>query len=120
MQIKLNKERSAYELQIADLQASMSQKEATDDNARVGLEKQTAIKNEIISLTDRLPSTGALHTALHRLMNKGFIITDEGYAAKDRGRPKIYFSLSPLGKNTLVKARNLRNELFERIPNLIN
>lgn len=79
-----------------------------------------AIKNEIISLTDRLPSTGALHTALHRLMNKGFIITNEGYAAKDRGRPKIYYSLSPLGKTTLVNARNLRNELFERIPNLIN
>ncbi len=79
-----------------------------------------AIKNEIISLTDRLPSTGALHTALHRLINKGLIITDGSYKAKDRGRPKIYFSLSPLGKTTLVKARNLRNELFERIPNLIN
>ena len=79
-----------------------------------------AIKNEIISLTDRLPSTGALHTALHRLINKGLIITDERQKAKDRGRPKIYFSLSHLGKTTLVKARNLRNELFERIPNLIN
>ena len=79
-----------------------------------------AIKNEIIALTDRLPSTGALHTALHRLINKGFIITDQSFVVKDRGRPKIYFSISSLGKSTLVKARNLRNELFERIPNLIN
>ena len=79
-----------------------------------------AIKNEIISLTDRLPSTGALHTALHRLINKGFIITDRSYKAKARGRPKIYFSITSLGKTTLAKAYNLRNELFERIPNLIN
>ncbi len=79
-----------------------------------------AIKNEIISLTDRLPSTGALHTALHRLINKGFIITDRSYMAKARGRPKIYFSITSLGKTTLAKAYNLRNELFERIPNLIN
>lgn len=79
-----------------------------------------AIKNEIVALTDRLPSTGALHTALHRLTNKGFIVNEESYIAKARGRPKIYYSLSPLGKTTLVKARNLRNELFERIPNLIN
>ena len=79
-----------------------------------------AIKNEIISLTDRLPSTGALHTALHRLINKGFIITDQTYNVKARGRPKIYFSITSLGKTTLAKAYNLRNELFERIPNLIN
>ncbi len=79
-----------------------------------------AIKNEIIIVTDRVPSTGALHTALYRMINKGLIFTGESSKAKARGRPKIYFSLSPLGKTTLVKSYNLRNELFERIPNLIN
>jgi len=49
VQIRLNKERSVYELQIADLEASMTQKEATVDNARIGFEKQIADKNEIIS-----------------------------------------------------------------------
>ncbi len=49
VEIKLNKERSTYELQIADLQASMIQKEATEDNTRSALEKQISHKNEIIS-----------------------------------------------------------------------
>ena len=47
--MELNKQRSNYELQFADLQAAIIQKETTSDNVRSGLEKQIVDKNEIIS-----------------------------------------------------------------------
>ncbi len=75
VQIKLNKERSAYELQIVDLQASMTQKEAAVDNVRIGFEKQIADKNEIIStLADQTETLQRIINLTRRFAENSTII----------------------------------------------
>lgn len=78
-----------------------------------------AIKLEIEKRTERKPSIGALHSALSRLEDKGFIESYEGGATKSRGgRRKRFYSITATGKKALIKANELRNELFKLIPNL--
>lgn len=77
-----------------------------------------AIKLEIEQRTNRTPSIGALHSALSRLEDKGFIKSREGGATKSRGgRRKRFYTITSAGENTLIKANELRNELFKLIPN---
>lgn len=78
-----------------------------------------AIKLEIEKRTKRKPSIGALHSALSRLEEKGFIESFEGGATQNRGgRRKRFYSITATGKATLKKANELRNELFNLIPNM--
>ena len=78
-----------------------------------------AIKLEIEKRTERKPSIGALHSALSRLEDKGFIESHEGGATQSRGgRRKRFYHITASGKQTLIKANALRNELFSLIPNL--
>ncbi|MBO3699120.1 PadR family transcriptional regulator [Roseivirga sp. E12] len=77
-----------------------------------------AIKLEIEQRTNRTPSIGALHSALSRLEDKGFIKSREGGATKSRGgRRKRFYTITAAGESTLIKANELRNELFKLIPN---
>ncbi len=76
------------------------------------------IKYEIEKHTKRKPSVGALHSALHRLEAKGYVDTRVGEATeKRRGRRKIYYNLTVTGRAALEQARDLRNMLFDLIPN---
>ena len=78
-----------------------------------------SIKLEIEKRTQRTPSIGALHSALHRLQEKGFITSYEGGATKVRGgRRKRYYRITVAGKAALIRSHQLRNELFDLIPNL--
>ncbi|MDX1628817.1 MAG: PadR family transcriptional regulator [Fulvivirga sp.] len=78
-----------------------------------------SIKNTIEEKTNRKPSIGALHSALHRLEKKGFIDSHEGGATAIRGgRRKRYYELSAYGKNVLQHAHDLRHNLFTQIPGL--
>ena len=78
-----------------------------------------AIKLEIEKRTGRKPGIGALHSALNRLEKKGFLESHEGGATNKRGgRRKRYFSITAAGGRALVRSNELRNELFNLIPNL--
>ena len=78
-----------------------------------------AIKEEIENRTGRRPSIGALHSALSRLEKKGFISSLEGGATADRGgRRKRFYQLTSAGKEALIAAHELRNDLFNNIPKL--
>lgn len=77
------------------------------------------IKLEIENRVKRKPSIGALHSALNRLEKKGFITSREGGATELRGgRRKRFYQITNLGKKALVTSRELRNGLFDLIPNL--
>ena len=79
-----------------------------------------SIKEEIQEKAKRTPSIGALHSALHRLEKKGFIVSHEGGATAERGgRRKRYFRLTGAGKEALISSHDLRNSLFNRIPKLV-
>ncbi|MEQ9300964.1 MAG: helix-turn-helix transcriptional regulator [Cyclobacteriaceae bacterium] len=84
-----------------------------DDNA-YGLK----IQKELSERLKRELSRGALHTALSRLEEKGFIDSYFGGATAERGgRRKRYYSLTQSGKVALKQAKDLREEMWRLVPN---
>lgn len=76
-----------------------------------------AIIQEIEVRTKRNPSVGAVHSALNRLIEKGFLKSEYGSSTESRrGRRKIYYKLTPAGESALIQTRELRNNLFDLIP----
>ena len=78
-----------------------------------------AIKEEIESRLERDVSMGALHSALVRLEDKGYIHASDGEVTADRaGRPRRYFQITALGKRAMEYARHTREQLWKAIPKL--
>jgi PadR family transcriptional regulator, regulatory protein PadR len=76
-----------------------------------------SIKNEIESRLSRNVSMGALHTALVRLEDKGYIKSSDGESTEERaGRPKKYFQITALGKKAMEHSKDTRNQLWDAIP----
>ena len=76
-----------------------------------------SIKEEIESRLARDVSFGALHTALKRMEDKGYLKSFAGEATEDRaGRPKRYFEITALGKKAIQYAKSTREELWRAIP----
>ena len=76
------------------------------------------IQKELSERLKRKLSRGALHTALSRLEEKGFISSQTGGATAERGgRRKRYYSLTNTGKNALQQAKELREEMWSQVPN---
>ena len=79
-----------------------------------------SIKNEIESRLSRSVSMGALHSALNRLENKGYLKSYAGEGTEERaGRPKRYFEITALGKRAMQHARTTREELWNAIPRIV-
>ena len=76
-----------------------------------------SIKKEIESRLTRSVSMGALHTALKRLEDKGYVRSHDGEATEERaGRPKKYFLITALGKRAMEHSRATRDDLWKSIP----
>lgn len=76
-----------------------------------------AIKKEIESRLKRNVSMGAMHTALKRLEDKGYIKSYAGEATEERaGRPRRYFQITALGQKAMEFTKSTRNELWDAIP----
>ena len=79
-----------------------------------------SIKKEIESRLARGVSMGALHTALVRLEDKGYIKSFNGEATEERaGRPKKYFQITALGKKAMAHSKETREELWKAIPKIV-
>jgi PadR family transcriptional regulator, regulatory protein PadR len=78
-----------------------------------------SIKKEIESRLQRNVSMGALHTALNRLEDKGYLKSYDGDATEERaGRPKRYFQITALGKKAMEYSKTTRDELWRSIPKM--
>ncbi|MEQ9424762.1 MAG: PadR family transcriptional regulator [Cyclobacteriaceae bacterium] len=78
-----------------------------------------SIQQELREQTGRSPSIGAMHSALNRLENKGFINSHEGGATKERGgRRKRFYQITAAGKSALSKNHELRSGLIKLIPGM--
>jgi len=76
-----------------------------------------SIKDEIESRLSRSVSMGALHTALKRMEDKGYLKSFAGEATEERaGRPKRYFEITALGKKAIQYSKSTREELWRAIP----
>ena len=77
------------------------------------------IRLELEKHTKRRPSIGALHSALYRLEDKGYVASFEAGATAARGgRRKRYYEITASGKEALVKAHTMRSGMLELIPGL--
>ena len=78
-----------------------------------------SVKEAVEERTNRKPSIGALHSALNRLEEKGFIKSYSGHGTEDRGgRKKRLYDMTAEGKQALVRTHDLRAGLFELLPKL--
>ena len=76
-----------------------------------------AIKKELNQNAGRSISRGALHTSLSRLETKDFVKSRQGETSESRrGRPKRYYEVTNEGKTALHKAKERRDQLWNRIP----
>ena len=79
-----------------------------------------AIKDEIESRLSRSVSMGALHTALKRLEDKGYLKSYSGETTEERaGRPKRYFEITALGKKAIQYSKSTREEMWRAIPKAV-
>ena len=78
-----------------------------------------AIMDDIKKETNRSANISAIHSALRRLEEKGYVKSYMGGATNERGgRRKRYFVLTAFGKTALDDAQSLRMKLYNRIPDI--
>ena len=78
-----------------------------------------AICDELSGQTKRDIKLGVVHAVLNRLENKGFVKSRLGEATAERGgKRKRYYQITGAGKTSLVKAKEIRDRLYQKIPKL--
>lgn len=74
---------------------------------------------ELAKQADRKISLSSVHTALYRLEKKGYVSSSMGEATQKRGgRRKRLYSITAVGHAALTDARDMRNRMWDLIPNL--
>jgi DNA-binding PadR family transcriptional regulator len=78
-----------------------------------------SITKELEEQTGRAITISAVHAALHRLEEKGFVKSKMGGASMERGgRRKRLFQITAYGRQTLEELRDVRNMIWAQIPNI--
>ena len=78
-----------------------------------------AVKQEIQAQTGRKVTLSTVHSALHRLEQKGFVKSRLGDPTSERGgKRKRLFTLTFAGVKALENAREMRNNLWDSIPKI--
>lgn len=77
------------------------------------------VKEEIERQSGRSLNISSVHTTLHRLEEKGFLLSEMGGATSERGgRRKRFFKPTNTGFEALRHARTLRTRFWNMIPKL--
>jgi PadR family transcriptional regulator, regulatory protein PadR len=78
-----------------------------------------AICDDLTKRTGREVKLGVIHAVLNRLEEKGLIKSKLGEATKTRGgKRKRYYAVTSAGKASLLKAKEMRDELWSIIPDI--
>ena len=76
-----------------------------------------AICDELSNYSERSVKLGVVHSVLNRLEEKGLVKSHLGEATKTRGgKRKRFYELTIPGKASLVRAKSMRDQLWDRIP----
>jgi PadR family transcriptional regulator PadR len=79
-----------------------------------------AVCDELSKHTGRTVRLGVVHAVLNRLEDKGLLKSQLGEATKERGgKRKRFYKLTIPGKAALVRAKSMRDQLWNKIPSLI-
>lgn len=78
-----------------------------------------AITDELTDQAGRTVKLGVVHAVLNRLEEKGLVKSRLGEATKTRGgKRKRFYQLTIPGKAALVRAKSVRDQLWDKIPPL--
>lgn len=79
-----------------------------------------AICDELEKSTGRAGKLGVVHAVLNRLEEKGLVKSRLGEATNVRGgKRKRFYSVTSAGKAALLKAKEMRDDLWNRIPDFV-
>lgn len=75
------------------------------------------IADEIEKQTSRNVTLSTVHTALYRLEKKGYVESYMGGTTQDRGgRRKRLYRITANGFDVLSQAKNIRNQMWNMMP----
>jgi len=78
-----------------------------------------AICDELEKHTGRAAKLGVIHAVLNRLEEKGLVNSSLGESTSARGgKRKRYYSVTNAGKAALLKSKEVRDGLWQLIPDL--
>lgn len=79
-----------------------------------------SICDELEKNLGRPAKLGVVHAVLNRLEDKGYVKSKLGEATSTRGgKRKRYYTVTNGGKAALIKSRELRDQLWDRIPGMM-
>ncbi len=84
----------------------------------IGMEAYAVnVKEDLEQRLRRKINISAVHTALYRLEDKGFLRSEMGGATKERGgRRRRFFMPTATGKKALERLKLVREEMYRLIP----
>jgi DNA-binding PadR family transcriptional regulator len=78
-----------------------------------------SIQESLVENSARTVNISAIHVALKRMEDKGFVKSRFGGITEDRGgRRKKFYVITALGKRVLDDQHELRNALYKKIPKI--
>jgi len=78
-----------------------------------------SIKTGLEDQLNRTINVSAIHVALKRMLEKGFVSSRFGGITNDRGgRRKKYYVITAFGKQMLDRQYALRTRMYQQIPNI--
>jgi DNA-binding PadR family transcriptional regulator len=79
-----------------------------------------AICDELEKHTGRKAKLGVVHSVLNRLEDKGRVKSRLGESTKVRGgKRKRYYTITSAGKAAVIRAKEVRDQLWQLIPNIL-
>jgi PadR family transcriptional regulator PadR len=79
-----------------------------------------SIQEELEQQCDRKISISSVHNVLHRLEEKGFLVSNYGDPKPERGgKRRLLFVLTAAGKKAMEDVKNLRDKLWGNVPAII-
>src|SRR6516225_10449774 len=79
-----------------------------------------AICDELSKNAKRTIKLGVVHAVLNRLEEKGLVKSKLGEATAARGgKAKRFYFLTGAGKASLIRAKEIRDAMWQKIPTLI-
>ena len=79
-----------------------------------------AICDELSKHAGRTVKLGVVHAVLKCLEEKGLLDSELGEATRTRGgKRKRFYKLTIPGKRALVRAKSMRDQLWDRIPSVV-
>ncbi|MEO1451619.1 MAG: helix-turn-helix transcriptional regulator, partial [Bacteroidota bacterium] len=78
-----------------------------------------SIQDHLQEQLDKKVNISAIHVALKRMLEKGFVESRFGGITQSRGgRRKKFYVITALGKQMLDQQHSLRNRLYNSIPKI--